>query len=124
MKTFILFSVLFVFANVSFAQHLWINDPQSWRGGTGTIEETKITYQPQGLFMQVDWELTFSARNIPEFSEKDTVEVVYNFKLPEEAIVNDSCLWFGMLPMLQEVVFLAAPIFLFVKLMRARYPKN
>lgn len=95
MKTLFSFLAVFFFASTSFAQHLWINDPQNWRGGQGTIEETKITYEPKGLFMQVDWEITFSAKGLNEFTENDTVEVVYNFTLPQGAVINDSWLWFN-----------------------------
>lgn len=95
MKTFTI-AVFLVFSSViSFSQSLWINDPQTWRGGPGTIDETKITCQPQGIFMRVDWEIEFSARDLAEFSEKDTVEVVYNFNLPEGSVINDSWLWLG-----------------------------
>lgn len=95
MKTFTLTSVLLLFTSIISAQSLWINNPQNWKGGQGTIEESLITYQPQGLFMRVDWELEFSARDLAVFSEKDTVEVVYNFSLPEGSVINDSWLWFG-----------------------------
>lgn len=94
MKTIAIVTVLLITANICFSQSLWINDPQTWRGGQGTIEETKITYEPQGIFMHVDWEITFSARGLSDFSETDTVEVVYNFNLPEGSVINDSWLWF------------------------------
>ncbi len=94
MKTIFLTSIFVVFASFCFSQNLWINDPQNWNGGQGTIEETKITYEPEGLFVKVDWEITFSAKGLPQFSEADTVEVVYNFTLPEGAVVYDSWLWF------------------------------
>lgn len=94
MKTILLTTVLVILANFCFAQSLWINDPQNWNGGQGTIEETKITYEPEGLYLKVDWEITFSAKGLNQFSESDTVEVVYNFTLPEGAVVNDSWLWF------------------------------
>lgn len=88
---FLLFTMFY-----SQAQHLSILDPQGWwRGGTGTIEETKITYEPHGLYMKMDWEITFSARGLYEFTESDTVEVEYFFRLPEGAMVIDSWLWFG-----------------------------
>ncbi len=95
MKSLFVLLAGILLASSSFSQSLWINDPQNWRGGVGTIEETKIIYQPCGLFMKVDWEITFSARGLQEFTNKDTVEVVYNFNLPKGTIVNDSWLWFG-----------------------------
>lgn len=95
MKTIATTAILFFAVSFCMAQSLWINDPQNWGGGAGTIEETKITYQPSGPFMKVDWEITFSAKGIVQFSEKDTVEVVYHFNLPEGAVIFDSWLWFG-----------------------------
>jgi len=94
MKTVLSTIFLVIIANISFAQFLWINDPQTGKSGTGTIEETIITYEPQGLFMKVDWEITFTAEGIL-YANTDTVEVVYNFVLPEGAVVNNSWLWFG-----------------------------
>ena len=78
-----------------FRSRLRILDPQNWRSGQGTIEETKITYEPQGLFMKVDWEITFSAKGLDFYSESDTVEVEYYFTLPEGSLITDSWLWFG-----------------------------
>ncbi|MFW5831204.1 MAG: VIT domain-containing protein [Prolixibacteraceae bacterium] len=87
---------VFLFAVLSSqAQNLRILDPQNWRNGQGTIEETKITYEPQGLYMKMDWEITFSAKGLHIFSESDTVEVEYRFNLPEGALITDSWLWFG-----------------------------
>ena len=95
MKTlFTIFTVLFLFITQSFAQHLYVLDPQQWGWYNGTIEETKITYEPRGIYMNVDWEITFSARGVEDFGEKDTIEVDYRFYLPENSIVYDSKLWF------------------------------
>lgn len=94
MKTILSIIFFVIIANVSFAQYLWINDPQTGKSGGGTIEETKITYEAQGLFMKVDWEITFTAEGM-QYANTDTVEVVYNFVLPAGTVVNDSWLWFG-----------------------------
>ena len=90
MKTALNFIIFILLTAAGFSQNIWINDPQTWRGGQGTIEKTSITYEPGGLFTKVDWEITFSARGLDEFTETDTVEVVYNFSLPAGAIVTDS----------------------------------
>jgi len=95
MKLIFTFLAMCFLATTTIGQSLWINDPQTWKGGRGTIEETQITYEPKGLFMKVDWEITFSARGLEEFGEKDTLEVVYHFNLPAGAIVTDSWLWFN-----------------------------
>lgn len=95
MKTILLTTALILLGTIGYSQYLTIEDPQDWRRGQGTIEETKITYEPKGLFTEVNWEITFSAKGLEEFTEKDTVEVVYYFKLPEGAVVTDSWLWFN-----------------------------
>jgi len=95
MKKSALLAILLLSILFSQAQYLRILDPQNWRNGQGTIEETKITYEPQGLYMKIDWEITFSARGLNIFSESDTVEVEYRFNLPQGALVIDSWLWFG-----------------------------
>ena len=87
--------ILSFLSSFCLAQNIWINNPQDWRSGQGRIDETSITYKPQGTFMKVDWEITFSAKGLTTFTDKDTLEVVYNFKLPQGAIVTDSWLWFG-----------------------------
>ncbi len=95
MKT--IFTAIFfvLIVNTGFAQYLSVNNPQDWRSDNGTIKETQITYQPQGLFMKVDWEITFSAKGLSMFTNQDTVEVVYNFNLPQGSVITDSWLWFG-----------------------------
>ncbi len=95
MKKSIITAILLFGGCAVYSQSLRILDPQNWRSGQGTIEETKITYEPQGLFMKVNWEITFSARGLDFFAAKDTVEVEYYFNLPKEAVVTDSWLWFG-----------------------------
>ncbi|HKJ41723.1 MAG TPA: VIT domain-containing protein, partial [Sunxiuqinia sp.] len=82
-------------ANLGFGQYLRVNNPQSWGSGQGTIEKTKITYEPQGLYMKVEWELTFSAKGNNFIADTDTLEVVYDFKLPQGSSVIDSWLWYG-----------------------------
>lgn len=95
MKKTALLTILIFSVYLCSAQNLRIIDPQNWRQGQGTIEESKITYEPQGLYMKMDWEITFSAKGLDFFSETDTVEVEYRFLLPENALIIDSWLWFG-----------------------------
>jgi Ca-activated chloride channel family protein len=60
----------------------------------GTIEEATLSVSPKGLFMEYGLYLTFSAR-ITNFNQNDSVEVVLDFELPQNAIVTDSWLWIG-----------------------------
>jgi hypothetical protein len=71
---------------------LYISDPQSWRGGYGTIEDATISVKPQGLYMEIGLYLTISARGI-DFYGQDQVEVDLDFTLPAGSIVKDSWLW-------------------------------
>ncbi len=94
---FILTAALFPFLTGSvFAYYsLSVSDPRnSWWGDQGTIEEAEIHVRPHGIYMDFDLFLTFSARD-SYFSASDTLEVVFNFDLPQDAIVHDSWLWFG-----------------------------
>jgi Ca-activated chloride channel family protein len=60
----------------------------------GTIEEATLSVSPKGLFMEYGLYLTFSARGT-NFNQNDSVEVVLDFELPQNAIVTDSWLWIG-----------------------------
>ena len=73
---------------------LWINDPQRWYVGQGTIKEASLSIQPKGIYFEYNLYLTFSAINLG-LTHQDTVEVIYNFNLPKNSIVHDSWLWFN-----------------------------
>ena len=78
---------------------LKVADPRNWgwwwEGNEGTIEEASMVLSPQGIYMNVDLYLTFSARGTQFESEYDTLEITLDFTLPEKAIVHDSWLWVG-----------------------------
>lgn len=98
MKTHLYLSSLLLFlSTVIFSQNrLSIYYPLWWNEylGEGTIEEATFTLKPQGIFVEVGMYFTFS---FPEnnFGIEDSLEIVFDFNLPEEAIVNDSWLWVG-----------------------------
>ncbi len=90
-------SLLLFLSTVIFSQNrLSIYYPLWWNEymGEGTIEEATFTIKPQGIFVEVGMYFTFS---FPEnnFGIEDSLEIVFDFNLPEEAIVNDSWLWVG-----------------------------
>jgi hypothetical protein len=96
-SAFFSFAVLFacLSGSVSGYNYLTVGDPRSsWWTDQGTIEQAEIYARPKGIYMEFDLYLTFSARN-SYFSATDTLEVVLDFELPQEAIVHDSWLWFG-----------------------------
>ena len=94
MKTILSFIFFIFFLHLASAQSLRILDPQTWDREQGTISETKITFEPQGLYTKVNWEITFKAKDNSRYSETDTVEVEYRFELPKGASIIDSKLWF------------------------------
>ena len=96
MKTFLLILSIFSFSyNILLCQsNLWINDPQRWYVGQGTIEEAELVVKPKGLYTECDMFLTISGRSLGLFHE-DTLEIIYDFYLPENTIVHDSWLWFN-----------------------------
>lgn len=88
-------SMLFI-DNILGYSYLYVSDPRnSWWSDQGTIEKAEIHVKPQGVYMDFDIFLTFSARGSSYFSSYDTLEVVYTFELPQGAIIHDSWLWFG-----------------------------
>jgi len=76
------------------ANRLLIRDPQSWRYGTGTIEDATISIKPKGIYMEVGLYLTISSKGL-NFYGQDQLEVELDFTLPEGVIVKDSWLWVG-----------------------------
>ncbi len=76
------------------ANRLYIRDPQSWRYGTGTIEDATISVKPKGIYMEVGLYLTISAKGL-NFYGQEQLEVELDFTLPEGAIIKDSWLWVG-----------------------------
>ncbi len=97
MKTTLLFAILFfsvtsIFGNFS----LRVGDPRNtWETYQGTIEETSLTVAPKGLFMEYGLTLEFSSKGTKWTNVLDTLEVTFNFELPENAMITDSWLWFG-----------------------------
>ncbi len=103
MKTKILhhfFTAFFVFLmlNINFGyayNDLKISNPHTWGGaGRGTIEEAVLTIHPRGMYMEYGLYLTFSDRGL-YFGENEQLEIVFDFNLPKDAILNDSWLWVG-----------------------------
>lgn len=75
---------------------LMVSDPRnSWHTYPGTIEEASLSIHPKGVYMEFGLYLTFSAKDTPWGQTNDSLEVVMNFDLPEEAILIDSWLWIG-----------------------------
>ncbi|MGE5314090.1 MAG: VIT domain-containing protein [Acidobacteriota bacterium] len=75
--------------------YLQVNQPQTGRWGSGTIEEATVAMRPNGAFMKYDVTMTFSARGQQAFAQTDSLEVSYQFSLPTDAVVNDLYLWVG-----------------------------
>lgn len=84
---------LFLGMSMPFAQtQLKVMDPQNWYDHPGSIDEASLVIKPKGIYMEVNMYLTFSAQE-SFFYPEDTLEVILDFKLPEDAIVHDSWLW-------------------------------
>jgi hypothetical protein len=92
--TLLLPAVFYLAASGLSQATLTVADPQSWWSTPrkGSIDEASITVRPKGIYMEVGLFLTFSAQGTT-FHSGDTVEVVLDFDLPEDAIVIDSWLW-------------------------------
>ncbi|HAQ36878.1 MAG TPA: hypothetical protein DCQ58_00080, partial [Saprospirales bacterium] len=73
---------------------LRVSDPRnSWYSYPGTIREASMSIHPKGAYLEYGLYLTFSSEGSPWNQSSDTLEIVLNFDLPEEAIVIDSWLW-------------------------------
>ncbi|MBK6834012.1 MAG: hypothetical protein IPG89_06960 [Bacteroidetes bacterium] len=95
MKKVIVLLVLLAlsFNVVNAANTLRVGNPRfSWYTYQGTIEEATLSIKPKGIYYQYDLYLTFSARGT-SYTSNDSLEVVFNFDLPENSIINDSWLW-------------------------------
>lgn len=95
-QLFLISFLLLTIANVYGYSYLRVGDPRnSWSTDQGTIEEASLSVRPSGLFMEYGLYLTFSSRGTYWTSGNDSLEVVLDFELPENAIVHDSWLWIG-----------------------------
>lgn len=87
-------ALLLISGQVYAYNYLNVGDPRnSWYTDQGTIEEATLAIRPKGLFVEYGLYLTFSSRETEWTSESDTVEIVLNFELPEDAIIHDSWLY-------------------------------
>lgn len=88
-------TVLLLHAHSGFAyNNLTISNPHGWSSGRGTIEEAILTIHPRGMYMEYGLYLTFSARG-QNFNGGEQLEIIFDFDLPKDAILNDSWLWVG-----------------------------
>lgn len=97
MKKFLLLIFLVTLASGLSAQnsYLYVQQPQTLKGGNGTIENAVVAMAPNGSFMKYDVTMTFSARSVTAFTQNDSVEVNFQFALPAESVVYDLWLWVG-----------------------------
>lgn len=94
-KITVIFVIFITILSTTFSfayDRLKVQNPQTRRSGTGTIEEAVLSVRPQGLYMEYGLYLTFSARGL-NFNDNELLEVQLFFDLPEDVIVNDLWLW-------------------------------
>lgn len=87
--------LLLWFTQTTSAQWAWLmvqHPQQTWRYGTGTIEDATIVLKPKGTHMQCDLYLQFSPRGVFS-SALDSVEVRFDFTLHPAASLTDMWLW-------------------------------
>jgi hypothetical protein len=85
------------FSQIAHGQYAWlmVQHPQeTWRSGTGTIEDATIVLKPKGTHMECDLYLQFSPRGVFS-SPSDSVEIQYYFSLDPAASLTDMWLWVG-----------------------------
>lgn len=69
-----------------------IHPQDPWWYQDGRIQEVTMTVQPQGQYVEVGTYLTIDCP-YNWYAESDSLEIIYNFALPNGAILNDSWLW-------------------------------
>ena len=87
--------LLLWFTETAPAQYAWLmvqHPQQTWRYGTGTIEDATIVLKPKGTHVQCDLYLQFSPRGVFS-SALDSVEVRFDFTLNPAASLTDMWLW-------------------------------
>ncbi|MFN0048324.1 MAG: VIT domain-containing protein [Cytophagales bacterium] len=97
MKTAFTLAIAFFSFSSTFAyNNLSVSDPRfNWNTEKGTIKEATISVRPAGNFSEVSLFLTFSAQNTSWASKTDSLEIVLDFDLPQDAQMTDSWLWIG-----------------------------
>lgn len=72
-----------------------VHDPHgTTREYPANIEEISMSVKPKGLFTEVGLYLTISEKdNNYYYIDGDSLEIVLDFELPKEAVVNDMWLW-------------------------------
>lgn len=74
--------------------NLKVLDPQIWWSTErGCIDDVAISVKPAGIYTEVSYYINFSAKASSRTKNTDTLEVVWDFSLPEDALVVDSWLW-------------------------------
>ena len=73
--------------------YLYVMNPQfTWEESIGVINEATISVRPAGMYTEIGLFLTLSTQE-QVFSPESQLEIVYDFALPKNSIVNDSWLW-------------------------------
>ena len=94
-KNVLFFCLCFICFTAQSQSSLRVQDPrQGFRSGFGQIDSAAITIKPKGLYAEVGYYLTYSAKSTSFTSVKDTLEVQHYFNLPKDVMVSDSWLWF------------------------------
>lgn len=88
----VIFWLNLITLELSAINSLTVADPRGFINGKGSIDSATLAIRPKGAFLEHSLYLNFSAKSL-NFKKTDTLEVVFNFELPENAIVTDSWLW-------------------------------
>ncbi|MBN2521427.1 MAG: T9SS type A sorting domain-containing protein [Bacteroidales bacterium] len=91
-----LMMLCFVNINIAYAySNLWVQEPRTWSiSGQGTIDEAIFTVEPKGIYAECNLIYTFSAEGLGA-TNQDTLEVSFDFMLPEGSMVTNSYLLIG-----------------------------
>ncbi|MBI5325214.1 MAG: T9SS type A sorting domain-containing protein [Ignavibacteriae bacterium] len=97
MKTiycYVYFISIMLMGSEMFAHSLTVHDPQNrWKSSAGSIDSATLTIKPQGAYCEYSYYIYFSANGSGYENYYDTLEIQYQFSLPENSFVTDSWLW-------------------------------
>lgn len=94
MKTILKLIICLCLTSQAFSQYMYVNDPQSWwHESGGSIDNLEITIEPNGVYAQVDMAFDVFTSEEDFFHEGSPLEFVFDFKMPDNIIFQDSWLW-------------------------------
>lgn len=97
LKKILVIAFLFLLGLSFSKQSLVVKRPDEFQGKNGSLKDVSFSFKPVGAYIECEMSLSFTAGEYTELygNSGDDLEVIYNFELPEKAIITQSWLWFN-----------------------------